>query len=160
MPYHGDELLVYRSDEGDSNIIQLTGYKTLYVRNTKYDRKGKKYYQVQRILSRELQNADCNQQSGVPPACYFIILAKVKDGLFLQVSFNEKLRGVFEADMSRGQPYSDTVVNGKKFNDIVVFKKYEDAETNGMTGVKQIIWSKSAGLVGYETVSGVSYSLR
>ncbi len=107
IPYNGHERLVYQSDRGDSNVIQLTGYKTLYFRNKKYDSKGKKYYQVQRVLSRELlQNGNCSQEVDVPPACYFIILAGIKDGLFLQVSFNDSFRGVFEADMSKSLNYS------------------------------------------------------
>lgn len=162
LPYYGDEQLVYFSDKGDSDTIKLSGYKTLYYRNKNHENNGEKYYQVERILIRNLpKNKSCERADVAPPACFFIVLAKIKDSLFLQVLFNNRFRGVFEVNLNKAvNEQSETIVKGKKYNDILVFKKYEDVESKGFEEIKQIIWSQSAGLVGYQTKSGIGYYIK
>lgn len=159
MPYKGNEKLVFFSTTGDSSVMQLTGSKTMLLKNGKNENRSN---QIQIVITHGgAENRFCEQNEDAPPACNFVVLAKNRDGLYLQVLFNGKFRDVFETNITANNTYqSDTMIDGKRYSDLVAFNKHFDDNLSKNFGVAQIFWSKSKGLIGYITNAKEGYFLK
>lgn len=162
MPYKGDETLVFKSNNGDTNKIFILKKDTLLAYPEAQALNGIKY---------EVVSVFCNHYSrdnqGKGRSYYFFELQKAKDNrteMVFNLSFND-------AEFYRLSPVKiDSLIKIKPKTIQTSYRKYDDVyiiypDENGMyfynrsSFVTKLYWSKSNGLIRYDKKDRVYWEL-